>query len=345
MWNEASLKPTSSIYEAISVLERIEYRVVLVIDDDRHLLGTVTDGDIRRGILRGIDLDDSIQNVMNKKPITGRQYDDNDVLLLKMKMQYLKHLPILNRRNQVIGLETFEHLTEIHHHSTPIVILAGGLGTRLSPLTDNTPKPMLKVAGKPMLERVLLKLISSGFYTFYLIVNYKKELIKNYFGDGSQFNSQIEYIDEPCRLGTAGGLAYLNKRIDTSFLVLNADLITELNYESLLDFHKSQYATATVAVKRQEYKIPYGVVELNSGEIVSFQEKPTHYYFVSAGISAFTPEIFDYVMPGSYKDMPDLFLELLQDKRKVVSFPIHEFWSDIGQHEEFDKIQNYFEQV
>lgn len=342
-WRKVAISENENIYKAIQLLESIDYRVVLVVDENARLKGTITDGDIRRGILKGISLDSSVTEVMNRTPVTAFKQQTRDELIALFKSLHLKQIPIIDHEHHVIGIETLDHITWRKNADYPVVLMAGGLGTRLSPLTDDIPKPMLEIGGKPMLERIITGLSKQGFTNFYIVVNYKSEMIKKYFQDGRPYNVSISYVDETKRLGTVGGIYFLKKNLHSTFLMLNADLITDLNFDGLIDYHHSHSVSMTLAVKRFDVSVPYGVVHSHNCKVTSIEEKPNYHYFVSAGIYVLEPTVFSYIEGSVYQDMPELVLKLLEDKKEVASFPIHEYWSDIGRHDDYKQAQLRFE--
>ena len=223
--------------------------------------------------------------------------------------------------------------------------MAGGLGTRLRPLTQDTPKPLLKVGNKPILETIIENFAKYGFVNITISVNYKADMIKEYFGDGSALGVNIDYIEESKRLGTAGALSLIKERPQEPFFVMNADLLTNVNFEHLLDFHLLERSVATMCVREYDYQVPYGVIETDGSLITSIKEKPLHKFFVNAGIYTLSPQVFEYIPKDEFYDMPTLFEDIIANNLKSVSFPIHEYWLDIGRMEEFEQAQNEYNEV
>jgi dTDP-glucose pyrophosphorylase len=344
-WEKVKVSPDTSIRDTLKVIDDGSIQIALVVDMKNHLLGTVTDGDIRRGMLKGISLDKAVNQVMNCNPITGSIFEYKDSFLLKLKTKKLYHLPIVNDENQLVGLEMLEDLIETNQKDNIVVLMAGGLGTRLMPLTENCPKPLLKVGNKPILETIIENFIESGFSKFYISVNYKSEMIQDYFGDGSNWGIDIQYLHEDKRMGTAGALSLLPNRPEKPFLVMNGDLLTKINFSLLLDFHHENKSQATMCVREYDIQIPYGVVRLDNQRLVSIDEKPIHRSFVSAGIYVLDPDALDFIPVDSFYDMPTLFERLISNNKNTSVFPIREYWCDIGRIDDFEKANSDFEEV
>ncbi|MBY3619233.1 CBS domain-containing protein [Acinetobacter sp. CUI P1] len=336
-WREILIAPETTILRVMEIIDKSSLQFAVVIDEENRLLGTVTDGDIRRGILRGYPLDTTIEQVMNNNPVFERHGKRISYYKELIKEKKLKQLPIVNGKKQVENILFAEDILKFLQKDNIVILMAGGMGTRLRPLTDDIPKPMLKVGGKPILETIIESFKSFGFTNFMLSVNYKKEVIENYFQDGTHFGVHIQYIEEGKRLGTAGALSLLSHQPDLPFFVMNSDLLTKINYEQLLDFHKESSSMATMCVREYEYQIPYGVIETEQHRLLSIVEKPNHKSFVNAGIYVLNPEILQYVPEGEFYDMPDLFKKLITMNKEVSAFPLREYWLDIGQAADYDK--------
>jgi len=318
-------------------------QIAVVVDDGCHLTGTVTDGDIRRALLRGDELDTTITSFMNDNPITGLLDEDESLWQRTMQRHTLRHLPLLDANGCVVGLARYEPPKE-PSHDNPVVLMAGGLGTRLHPLTQSQPKPLLEVGSKPILETIIENFADHGFHNIYLCINYKGEMIKDYFGDGSRWNVKIEYIEEHKRMGTAGALSLLPKRPNTPFFVMNSDLLTKVDFVRLLRFHQKQAGSATLCTREYTHQIPYGVINLDGHEVVDMVEKPTHRFSVNAGIYVLEPHTLDDIPDDCFFDMPSLINTLLDNKKPVSSFPIHEYWIDIGRIQEFRKAREDYDE-
>ena len=340
------LSENDSIKKALEIIDRGALKIALIVDNNKKLLGTVTDGDIRRGLLKGVSLEDQVSLVMHKNPFVAKMSESRDLILKKALEKKIYQIPIVDENGIVIGIEVIEELIKPKEKNNKVILMVGGLGTRLRPLTEKVPKPLLKVGDKPILETIIENFKKYGFVNFILTINYKGEMIKDYFKDGSKFGVNIEYVEEKKRMGTAGSLSLLKERPKEPFFVMNGDLLTTLNYEHFLDYHISNNSIATMAVKEYEIQVPFGVVNLEDNRIVSIEEKPIHKFFVNAGIYVLSPECLDYIPKDEYFDMPSLFKKLIEDNKKTVSFPIREYWMDIGRLEEYERANreywNYF---
>lgn len=335
-WRNTLLSPGSPITEAIRIIDATSKQICLVVDEGERLLGTVTDGDIRRGILRAVPLDSPVETVMNVSPTVARAEDDRDVLLAVMRNRLIHQLPVIDADRRVIGLAVLDDLIqEQGEDDTWVVLMAGGLGTRLRPLTDDTPKPLLKVGDRPLLEILLQNLISQRFRRFYVSVNYLADQVKETLGDGSRWGVEIRYLDETKRLGTAGALSLIPEPPAGPLLVMNGDLLTKVNLRHLLDYHTEQRAAATIAVRDYEFQVPYGVVRVANHRITSIDEKPRQHFFVNAGIYVLGPEILARIPRDTFVDMPDVFRDLIADGLSTAAFPVREYWLDIGRMDDF----------
>jgi dTDP-glucose pyrophosphorylase len=337
-WKKTLLGERASVAEAIRVLEGSPYKICLVVDDRHHLLGTITDGDVRRAILRGIALDASAQRAMMTTPTTGLLGDAPETLHDAMARLDLSQIPLLDSQGRVAGLVTRKSLA---HAGEPrenwVVLMAGGLGNRLRPLTEDVPKPLLNVGRKPLLETILETLRSHEFRNFYIAVNYKAEMIKDHFGDGGKWKCRIRYLEENDRLGTAGALGLIAERPTQPLLVMNGDVLTNVDFSSLLDFHDEHRSQATMCVREFDFQVPYGVVTLAEHRITGIVEKPVHSFFVNAGIYVIDPVALDLIPPNETFDMPDLFAKALDRKMPTAAFPIREYWTDIGHIDDFHR--------
>ena len=348
-WNNILIDKNTTLLETMKIIDDSSLQFAVVVDDGNYLLGTVTDGDIRRGILRGEGLNVPIKQVMNASPLTATiRYNYSDCLNL-LKKHKLKQLPIVDMDNRIVDIIFADEDPAAKSNGNSVILMAGGLGTRLRPLTENVPKPMLNVGNKPILETIIEGFKQHGFTNFILSVNYKKEVIQNYFQDGSALGVSITYIEEDKRMGTAGPLSLLKKKPTSPFFVMNGDLLTKVNFEQLLRFHEDSNAVATMCVREYEYQIPYGVIETDGQQLVSIKEKPLQRSFVNAGIYVLSPEIFDYLPQNKFYDMPDLFKQLIEKQKNVSAFPLREYWLDIGHLADFeradDEYSSYFNQI
>jgi dTDP-glucose pyrophosphorylase len=348
-WKKVAVSPGTSIRDTIAVIDKNASQIALVVDEEDKLLGTVTDGDIRRGLLKGVGLEEPVKQVYYVSPLTASVDDDPATVIRIMKEQYIKQVPILDDRGRVVSLQTLKELLSRRKHANPVILMAGGLGTRLRPLTDNCPKPLLKIGGKPVLETILEGFIDDGFDTFYISVNYKADMIEAYFGDGSKWGVHIEYLREDKRLGTAGSIGLLPQKPDLPFIVMNGDLLTQVDFNSLLEFHNNNVqlgkAMATMCVREYNLQIPYGVVRQDGSRLVRLDEKPVQRFFVNGGIYVFQPEIMDLIPEGTYFDMTDLFDRMLEEQIKAVVFHIREYWMDIGHKRDFEMADGEYGEI
>jgi dTDP-glucose pyrophosphorylase/CBS domain-containing protein len=338
-WKKILINPDDSLEYAIQVLHDGGARIVLVVDSNDKLLGTVTDGDIRRALINKLTMTSPIKLVMNKKPINVSQDFSKKDLIKLMTSKGIIHMPILDENGLIVGLETIEHLIQTRIYNNPVFLLAGGFGKRLHPLTEETPKPLLKVGDKPIIETIIQQFIDDGFQNFFISTHYKSEQIKDFFQDGSQYGVDIQYVNEVEPLGTAGSLGLLPKELpDLPILVMNGDLLTKVNFKNLLDFHNNSKSDATMCIREYDVKVPFGVVEINEGEVKKLREKPLHKFFVNAGIYVLNKNLIQKIDGKTYLDMPDFLETQLGEKGKGINaFPIHEYWLDIGRIEEYKK--------
>jgi len=333
------------IMDVLKIIDKSSKQLAIVVDKNNKLLGTISDGDIRRAILKNVSLENTVENIYFRTPTVANINDSRESIINICTSKKIHQIPIVDDNGNLVGLEILDELISKQNKLNKVILMVGGLGTRLKPLTNTTPKPMLHVGGKPILETIISKFASYGFVNIVLCVNYKSNIIKDYFGDGSKFGVNIEYIFEEKRMGTAGALSLLLENPDEPFFVMNGDLLTNVNFEHLLNFHLESNATATMCVREYDFQVPFGVVELDDGKIKSIQEKPTHSFFVSAGIYMLSPAVLSHIPKDEFYDMPTLFEKMIEIKKKLVSFPIREYWLDIGRIEEFEKANSEYHEV
>ncbi len=344
-WRELMVSPDTPILKTLEIIDASARQIALVVDRDERLLGTVTDGDVRRGLLKGKSLQDPVSQVMNPYPTVASPYDSRENILALMKIKQLKQIPVVDEDGRVLHVEILQELLRPVRKENTVVLMAGGFGTRLRPLTQECPKPLLKVGDKPILETILHNFIEHGFYRFYISVHYKAEMIQQYFGDGSRWNVEIQYLHEDESLGTAGALSLLPERPASPFFVMNGDLLTKVNFEQLLDFHTVHRAKATMCVREYEHQVPYGVVRLNRHQLLGIEEKPVQRFFVNAGIYVLDPSVLDLIPRRTYFDMPSLFDALVKRQEQTIAFPIREYWLDIGRMGDFERANLEFAEV
>lgn len=340
-WRHVAISVDTSTLSAIKKMDTGASRILLVVDESDRLLGTITDGDIRRYLLKHGNLEETVAKIMNNNPVTAHISNDQDQLLMKMHSMGILHLPILDDHSRIVGLETFDTLFAKNTKDNWVIFMAGGLGKRLHPLTIDCPKPLIKVGGKPILEILLENFIKSGFKNYYFSVNYKADMIRQYFGSGERWGVHIHYIEENDALGTAGSLSLLPAIPDKPFFVMNADILTNINLSYLLEFHHEQTtkAHATLCVRQYQNQIPFGLVHIDETThcVVDIEEKPTRNFFVNAGIYVLDPAVLQHLSFNSYCDMPHFLTHLVKQGMNVATFPIREYWLDIGHHENLAK--------
>jgi dTDP-glucose pyrophosphorylase len=339
-WEEALVEADTSIEKVMGIIADASLQAAIVVDEKNKLLGMVTDGDIRRGILGGVGLEEPVERVMNKEPTTVLSGADEQIILSVMKNKKIHQVPVVDEEKRVIGLEILDEILSESQYDNWVVLMAGGLGSRLRPLTDDIPKPMIEIQGKPILETILESFVEAGFHRFYITLNYMADKIRDYFGDGSRWGVEIRYYEEDKKLGTAGSLAHLDFSPRKPIIVMNSDLITGVNFKHLLNFHAQQKATATMCVRNYEFQIPYGVVETENYQMKRITEKPEKTYFVNAGIYIFQPEVLRFIPENEHIDMTAIYEKLLKNEKDVAVFPVTEYWQDVGRKEDLQRVRN-----
>ncbi len=349
MTNEALkdliIAPGATLREAIEAIDRSKRQIALVVDDDGRLLATITDGDVRRGILRGADLEGPVTEVMQTAPTTVTEGAPEAETRKLIRSLQLQHVPVLDDEGRLVDLALVQDLFGVTPKDTRIVLMAGGLGTRLRPLTETVPKPMLTVGGKPLLEQIIGVFADQGFWQVSISVNYRAEMVRDHFGDGSEFGVEIDYIEEEQRMGTAGALSLLPHRPDAPFIVMNGDLLVTLQFADLLAYHRDKDALGTLVVREYENQIPYGVVRSEGGLMTGIEEKPIERHYVNGGIYVLSPEALDHLTPGAPLDMPDLLLRLQGEGGNVGVFPLRDYWRDIGRIDDLEAARSEFDSV
>lgn len=343
-WKRAILLPSASIRDAIRNLNDVAIQIVLVTDEDGRLVGTLCDGDIRRGLLKGLHLDSSIESVLFRSPMVVPSSMSRDLVMQLMAANKIHQVPIVDESRRVLGLHLWDEIVAPVARENAIVIMAGGKGTRLHPHTESCPKPMLPVAGKPMLEHILERAKAEGFTRFVLAVHYLGHMIEEYFGDGDKSGVRIDYLREDKPLGTAGALSLLSPRPQLPFVVTNGDVMTDIRYGELLDFHQRHGAVATMAVRVHEWQHPFGVVRMDGVDIVGFEEKPVARTHINAGVYALSPEVLDCMQVNDVCDMPSLFERMKVRGTRTVAYPMHEPWLDVGRPDDLKLANQRVEQ-
>jgi len=343
--NNLCVSPASTVRQAIACIDKNGRGIVLITDEDRHLVGTVTDGDIRRAMLDLVDLESPVSLLLERRSnspypraVTAPDDASSAYLLTLMQEKVLRQIPLIDKEGRVKGLATVDELLPMQFLPIEAVVMAGGFGSRLRPLTDDLPKPMLLVGGRPLMERIIDQLRSAGINRINITTHYKPDKITSYFGDGSAFGVEMNYVNEDLPLGTAGALGLIVPSKET-LLVINGDILTHVDFKSMLIYHKEHKADMTVAVRRYEFQVPYGVIECEEETVCRLTEKPQLSFFINAGIYLIEPDVFEYIPKGQRMDMTDLIQRLLKEGRRVVSFPIREYWLDIGHHASYRQAQ------
>lgn len=344
-WKDTLIAPDASILKAIEMLDAVAMQIALVVDEHGHLLGTVTDGDIRRGILRCVPMESPVRQIMHQTPVVSRLNDGRDKILSLMKLKGLRQIPVVDENGIVIGMEILDELIRLQTLENRVVLMAGGMGSRLRPLTDDCPKPLIQVGSKPILETILENFIEYGFRHFTISVNYKADMIERHFQDGSAWGVTINYIRENRPMGTAGPLGFLAEKPTQPILVMNGDLLTKVNFQQLLEFHRNHQAKATMCVREYDYQIPYGVARLERHQLTGIEEKPVQQYFVNAGVYVLEPEVLELIPQDNYFDMPELFKMLIARGAETVAFPIMEYWIDIGRMDDLERAKMEYAEV
>ena len=341
-WKKFVVTPKESIRNTMEVIDKNSSQIALIVDDEYRLVGAVTDGDIRRAILKGIGLQEPVDKIMNKHPVSVLHDKPSEDIFLLMKQKGVKHVPVVDERGIIKEVHLIKDFLTTSIYENWVIIMAGGLGIRLAPLTNDCPKPMLKIGDKPILEIIVEGLRKQNFKNIFISVNYKSSQIKEYFGDGNGYGVTINYIDEEKALGTAGALNLLPEKPDIPFIVINGDLISNLNFTNILDFHEEHEGVMTVCVKEYDLKVPYGVINVDNHLINSIEEKPVYTFFVNSGIYCLDPVCVDFVPKNEFIDMTTLLKQIKENGKKVCAFPIVEYWLDVGRHSDFKKANTDF---
>jgi dTDP-glucose pyrophosphorylase len=341
-WKNSLVTKNSSIEEVISNLNASTLQIAIIVNEDDTLEGTITDGDIRRALLKGFSLKSSISLLINRRPLVVPQNLEKPLVLQLMALNRVHQIPAVDERNRVIGLHVWEEFSAPRIKENTIVLMAGGEGKRLRPLTSTCPKPMLKVGGKPILEQIIQRAHAEGFVNFVISINYLGHMIQEHFKFGENFGVNIEYIREDSPLGTAGSLSLLKRQQLKPFIVANGDVLTDVKYSELLDFHERHEATATMAVRLFEFQNPFGVVQMNGINIVGFEEKPILASHVNAGIYVFSPKAMNFLIKNEACDAPELFKKLKENGLNILAYPMHEPWLDVGNPSDLERANKDF---
>lgn len=336
-WRKTLISPSTPILEAIRIIDVSALQIALVVDEHRRLLGVLTDGDVRRAILNGVSLDNPVHLIMYRDFTTVNNLASREEIIALMKKNDLKQMPIVDENGAIVDLRVIIDLIDEPKKDNWVVIMAGGVGARLRPLTDDRPKPLLEIGGKPIIQTVIENFVGFGFRSFFISVNYKSEMIENFCGDGCKWGVEINYLREKKKMGTVGALSLLPVKPGKPLIIINADVLTNVNIHQLLDFHNEHKAAATMCVQDYHFEVPYGVIKINQHRIKGLDEKPVQRFFVNAGIYVLEPMVLDVIPMQESFDMTDLFTRLIDQGFETVAFPIREYWMDIGRMEDYKK--------
>ncbi len=332
----------TSILDTLRVIDDTAFEIALVVDAEERLIGTVTDGDIRRGIIKGADLSSQIAGLMNSAPITAQQNTPDDELLFLMTNRSIKHLPVVDRQMRVVRLVQLKDLIARKPRPNIAVIMAGGLGSRLGEITRDTPKPLLPVGGRPLLALIIEQLRRHGIENVYISVNYKAEKIRHFFAEHPVSGVTINFLEEKEFLGTAGSLSLLPQKPVEPFILMNGDILSPINFGNLLDFHRTGAKPLTVCTREFSFQIPYGVLQMRGDELLDIEEKPSHNIFINAGVYVLEPSMLDQIVPGQRLDMPEIIKKAIDSLGGVSCYPVSEFWLDIGNPHDYAKARDSF---
>ena len=341
---KSSLKTLGNvpILEALKAMDASGTGALFVVDAANKLIGIVTDGDVRRGLLKNIPLSAPIADIMSRKFYSWPFEKSREQAVLHLKQIQRRQMPIVDKDGILVDVLLLDEI-EFKRYQNPVIFMAGGLGKRLHPLTQDVPKPMLTVGGKPILESMLTRFASQGFDQFFMCTNYKSEYIEDHFRNGEKWNVSVKFVREEKQLGTAGALGLLKSEIKLPCIVMNGDILTSVDLTKLLEYHEKNPAAATVCVAQYGIEVPYGVVETKNKRVVRITEKPTKQFHINSGIYLLDPQVLEYVPHNEYLDMPTLLDRLITAGQIVNSFPIHEYWTDIGNIRDYEKANADFD--
>lgn len=342
--SKTSITQAMPMRKAIEVIDRSGLKIAIVISEDQKLIGVVTDGDIRRALLAGHGLDTPVSEFMRKNPRSALIGTERSALLNRLRHEQILHLPLVDEAgvlHDLAYLPAFEHLPK---QENQVIIMAGGLGTRLRPLTENVPKPLVLVGGRPLIDSIIDNLVSQGLTDITLCVNYLGHMLEDHLGNGSKLGARLSFVREEQRMGTAGALSLLPSVPTQSFFVMNGDILTTVDFQAMLDFHKSSDAVASMAVNNFTYEVPFGVAEVSGRHLIGLREKPKHNFLVNAGIYLLEPEVLSHVPANQFYDMTSLFERLLEQNLQAAVFPVREHWLDVGRPEDLVKANNGFDE-
>jgi dTDP-glucose pyrophosphorylase len=327
---------------AIEVIDSNGLKIAVVVTDEGKLSGIITDGDIRRALLSGHGLDTPVQEFMRQNPRSAMLGTEKSILLGRLRHEQILHLPIVDEAGILRDLAYLPAFEQLSYQENQVIIMAGGLGTRLRPLTENVPKPLISVGGRPLIDIIVDNLVAQGLSDITLCVNYLGHMLEDHLGDGSKFGARFTFVREKERMGTAGALSLLPQAPTKSFFVMNGDILTTVDFQAMLDFHKTSSAVATMAVNNHSYEVPFGVVEVSGRHLTKLTEKPKCNFLVNAGIYLLEPQVLEYVPNKQFFDMTNLFEYLIERQLPAAVFPVREPWLDVGRHEDLIRANDSF---
>ena len=328
IWKKIILNNNKSIKDVIKQLNYTKLKFIIVVDDKKKFLGTITDGDLRRGLLKGLKLNNKLIKITNTKSIYVTPQSTYGEAKLLMVSNAIQHIPIVDNLKKVVGLHLLNDRWDENLDNT-FVIMAGGFGKRLRPFTNHTPKSMLKVANKPILEHIIESAKRNGFKNFVFCVHYLHKKIQKYFKNGKKFAVKINYIYEKTPKGTAGGLKNIKVKGKKPILVTNGDVLSDVNYSKIIDYHNENKSDATVVVRNISQKNPYGIVKLNRHKITGFAEKQDFVMNINTGIYVLSPNVLKF-LDKKKEDMPNFLEKIRKKNKKIIAYPLYESWIDIG---------------
>ncbi|MEW5819440.1 MAG: nucleotidyltransferase family protein [Cyanobacteriota bacterium] len=334
----------ATVRDTLEAIDRGVMGIALVVDDDYHLIGTITDGDIRRALIKGGSISDNIAPIMNINPIKAHIGKSNYELISIMNSKTITQIPIIDDNGKLVDVKNLSELLISNKKDNKLVIMAGGLGTRLRPFTNTTPKPLLPIGNKPILETIIEHAKFHGLVDIIISINYLSESIENYLGDGSKIGVKIKYLHEKDSLGTAGALSLIEDKITEDIIVINGDILTRTNFDKMLEFHKNNNNTLTVGTRPYKTQIPYGIIKHSNDIIESIEEKPVLKYTINAGIYILSPHAFKFIPEKQFFHMTHLMEKLIENKMRVGNFPIEDYWLDIGKINDYYRANIEFEE-
>jgi dTDP-glucose pyrophosphorylase len=340
LWRQTLLHGDATIKDAINVLNVSGLRIVLAVDENEKLLGTISDGDIRRGLLKGLQLESSLAAIWNHEAIVVPENMSTEMVKELMLVNKIQQIPIVDENQRLMGLHLWDEFVYPVARPNIFVIMAGGRGTRLGTQTENCPKPLLLVSGRPILEHIINRAQTEGFTHFVIAIHYLGHMIEDYFGNGQKMGIKIDYLREEKPLGTAGALSLFKELPNLPIVVTNGDVITDIRYAAILEFHEEQGASATMAVRSHEWQNPFGVVQIQGIDIISYDEKPTYRSNVNAGVYVLDPAVLRFIPKSEVFDMPSLFEIAGKNSKRTVAYPVHEQWLDVGRPKDLQQAEH-----